>query len=293
MGKPKQIKTILITGGSGYIGRHLQQALVSRYHVFAPTHQELELLDTAAVEKYFKSHKVDVVIHAAVVGGSRPEEAITHSLSTNLHMFFNLVRCRKYFDRFINLGSGAEYDKSRSLKKVSEDDFDKFIPSDEYGFYKYICAKYIQETDFNAVNLRIFGLYGQGEDYRLRFISNMLVRKLLVMPLKVNQDVIFDYVYIDDFVRIIEQFIKHKGKYKSYNIGTGRPLHIAALAKRINQMFAPRLSLTIDKVGLNKEYTCDTSRLRQELPKFKFTDLEISLLQLYDWYARQKQNLKL
>lgn len=287
------MKIILITGGSGYIGRHLQRALVNRYRVFAPTHQELELLDAAAVEKYFRSHKVEVVIHAAVVGGSRPEETVEHSLSTNLHMFFNVVRCRKYFSRFINLGSGAEYDKSRPLKKVSEDDFGKFIPNDEYGFYKYICAKYIEETNSNMINLRIFGLYGQGEDYRLRFISNMLVRKLLSLPLGINQDMVFDYVYIADFVRIIEHFIKHKGKYKFYNIGTGRPIHIAALASRINQMFDPRLPLTIGKAGLNKEYTCDTSRLWRELSNFRFTDLEISLRQMYDWYARHKQNLKL
>lgn len=54
----------------------------------------------------------------------------------------------------IHFGSGAEYDKSKPIVKVKETDFGKVIPKDEYGFFKYICSKYIEKTD-KIICLRI------------------------------------------------------------------------------------------------------------------------------------------
>lgn len=288
------MKTILVTGGFGYIGEHLQEHFSSLgYTVLAPTHASLDLLETNSVASYFASHAVDVVVHCAVVGGSRKEEKVEDSLSKNLRMFFNIVRCHKYFKKMIHIGSGAEYDKRRALKKVREHDFDKYVPIDEYGFFKYICGKYIEESKLPIVNLRIFGLYGSGENYRLGFISNMIVRKILGAPFLVNQDVIFDYLYVKDFIRIVEYFIKHTPKYRSYNIGTGKAVHILSLAKQISSMFPSKLALNVAKTGLNKEYTCDTKRLMDELGKFTFTGMEKSLWQMYDWYSERKNSLSL
>ena len=277
-------KTILITGGSGYIGTNVREHLNQNYSVFVPGHRELDLVDSTAVERYFKTHRIDVVINCAVVGGSRAEEHVGGSVATNLRMFFNLVRSRKYFKKMIHLGSGAEYDKSRFLRSVSEDDFGKRVPADDYGFYKYVCGQYIENSADNIVNLRIFGLFGPGEDYRLRFISNMLVRSVLGMPLEMNQDAYFDYVYIKDFVRIVEHFIQYSGKYRSYNIGTGKRVRLSAIAQKMRDISGTKKPITIKKKGLNKEYTCDATRLLSELGGFQFTDFNEALRELYKWY---------
>lgn len=284
-------KTVLITGGSGYIGSNLRKYLGRSYAILAPGHKELDLLDSAAVERYFKTHRIDVVINCAVVGGSREEEQVGGSVATNLRMFFNLVGCRRYFKKMIHMGSGAEYDKSRSLRKVKEEDFGIQIPADEYGFYKYVCGQYIEASKDPIVSLRIFGLFGPGEDYRLRFISNMLVRSVLGLPRQMNQDAYFDYVYVKDFVRIIEHFVEYNGKYRSYNIGTGKRVRLMTIAQKIKAITGAKGAITVQKKGFNKEYTCDTTRLMKDLGNFRFTDFSEALRELYDWYVQKKTEL--
>lgn len=286
-------KTVLITGGSGYIGANLKGYLNQRYNVLAPRHKELDLLESRAVEAYFKRSHIDIVINCAVVGGSRAEEQVSGSVATNLRMFFHLVRCKKYFKKMIHMGSGAEYDKSRSLRRIKEEDFDKRVPTDEYGFYKYVCGQHIENSADHIVNFRIFGLFGPGEDYRLRFISNMIVRELLRLPLVMNQDAYFDYVYIKDFCRIIEHFIEHDGAYRSYNVGSGKRLRFSAIAQKIRTMTQTRRALMVRREGLHKEYTSDSTRLHRELGAFEFTDFDVALRGLYDWYAERKTQLSL
>lgn len=286
-------KTVLITGGSGYVGSNLAISLKDRYTLLAPSHMELDLLDGASVDRFFKAHRIDVVIHAAIIGGSRSEEYVSDSVVRNLRMFFNIVRNRHKFKKMIHLGSGAEYDKSVSLRLVSEQEFDRRIPADDYGFFKYVSAKYVESSDLPIVNLRIFGLFGPGEDYHLRFISNMICRKILGMPLTMYQDAYFDYVYIKDFVRIVDYFIRHNFRSRSYNIGSGRRLRLSTIARRIHELPGVRTRITMAKKGYNREYTSNNTKLMHELGSFRFTDFNTALRELYDWYAYRKSTIKL
>jgi len=281
---------ILLTGANGFLGKNLKEYLKNRYTLFTPSHKELNLLDEAEVDKFFKKNKIDVVIHAAVVGGSRKEEAEESALGQNLRMFFNLLRNKKRFEKMIHCGSGAEYDKRFPIVKVKEEDFDKRVPVDEYGYGKYICSKYIEDTE-NIVCLRIFALFGKGEDYRYRFISNAMCRNLFGLPITMNQDVYFDYIYINDFVRIVEHFIKNKPKHKFYNIGTGKRVDLKTIANRINEMADKKSKILIKKRGLNKEYSCNNKRLIGELKDFTFTDFNDYMKDLYTWYKENKKSI--
>ena len=179
-----------------------------------------------------------------------------------------------------------EYDKSKPIVKVKETDFGKAIPKDEYGFFKYICSKYI-EKEKDIVCIRIFGLFGKYEDYCYRFISNAIVNNLKRLSINMNQNVFFDYTYINDFVRIVDYFINHKVKHKFYNIGRGKKIDILTIANKINKISNKKSKITIKNIGLNNEYTCDNSRLANELKKFNFTDFDKSLVELYNWYKNK------
>lgn len=281
------MKTILITGGSGFIGKNLIENFEGKYNVLSPSHKELDLLDTVAVDGFFSKNKIDVVIHGALVGGSRKEEQEENSLSKNLKMFFNIVKNKDKFGKMINLGSGAEYDKSKPIVNVKEEDFGKTIPVDEYGFFKYICAKYIEKSD-NIISLRIFGLFGKHEDYRYRFISNAICQNLAGLPITINQNVFFDYVCIDDFVKIVDYFVKNKAKHKFYNIGTGQKNDLLTIANLINNIADKKSKIIVKDKGLNNEYSCDNQRLIKELdPSFKFTEINESIKNLFNWYEKK------
>ncbi len=278
-------KKVLILGSSGFIGRNLVEQLSSKYILLTPTHKELDLLNRQNVSSYFQAHKIDVVINAIVVGGSRKEEREDNALKDNLLMFFNIVNNKQYFKKLIHLGSGAEYDKSRILVKIKEKDFGKRIPSDDYGLFKYICSKFIEQSD-RIINLRIFGLFGKYEDYRYRFISNAIYSNLKKHPITINKNVFFDYVYIHDFVKIVEYFIENDTQHKFYNIGTGGKIDILSIAKYINQISDYKSQIIVKYRGLNNEYSCDTSLLKKEIKNFKFTDIKIAIKELYKHYKK-------
>lgn len=277
------MKTIFITGANGFVGKNLLEQLQNKYKLLTPRRKELDLMDSNKVDDFFRKNKIDVVINCAAVGGSRKEEHVDSALSDNLRIFFNLLKNKDKFKKMIHFGSGAEYDKSKPIIKVKETDFGKTIPQDEYGFFKYICSKYIEKEE-SIVCIRIFGLFGKYEDYRYRFISNAIVNNLKGLPITMNQNVFFDYVYIDDFVKIVDYFINHKSKHKFYNIGTGKKIDILTIANKINKISNKQSRIEVKNKGLNNEYSCDNRRLMNELRRFKFASFDQSLKELYQWY---------
>ena len=274
---------ILLTGGSGFIGRNIIEQRENIYDIIAPSHKELDLFNTEEVDKFFKNNNIDIVLHCASIGGLRSNLNLDGVIRNNLRIFFNIVRNKNKFGKMINLGSGAEYDKSKDIKKIAETDFDSSIPNDDYGFYKYICSKYIENAS-NIYCLRLFGIFGKYEDYKVKFISNLICKYILKQPLKMVQDAYFDYIDIDDFIKILDYFIIKTPQYKSYNIGTGKRTSLSSIAGMINKLDTYSLEIKIKKKGLNKEYTCSNKRLINELKTFEFTALESSIKKLYNFY---------
>lgn len=284
--------TILITGGSGFLGKNLLEKLPSAYKILAPSHKDLELLDEQAVENFLKKHVIDIVIHCSNIGGTRNTSSIQNVAVTNLRIFFNILRCKNRYSKLIFLGSGAEYDKKRPLKKVQEADFDKFIPSDEYGFYKYICSKIIEKSD-NIINLRLFGVFGKYEDYNLRFISQAICKNILGLPITINQNVIFDYLYVNDLVKIIDFFIQKSSKEKFINIGCGKEMDLVSIAKNINNLAERKSKIVVINKELQNEYTCNNSLLLKTIPNITFTDFNVALGELFDYYKNIKSTIHL
>jgi GDP-L-fucose synthase len=280
-------KKIFLTGGGGFIGRNITEQIGVKYEILAPSRQELDLLDELAVQKFLSANPVDVVIHAANVGGTRRDAATPDTAKTNIKMFLNLARQLKPGQKMIFLGSGAEYDKRRDLKQVKEEDFGKSIPADEYGFAKYSCSRLIEKTD-NIISLRCFGVYGKYEDYTQRFISNAILDVLAHRPINIGQNVWFDYLYVDDLVKIIDYFISHKGKYKFYNAASGQRVDLLTLAGTVEKISGSKQGIVVLRGGLNKEYTADNSRLMEEIPDFQFTSLEQGIGKLFQYYSAVK-----
>lgn len=315
----RTIKCILITGGSGFIGRNLHEYLREKHKVFVPTHKELDLLDPDKVRDYVSQNKIKVIIHGANVGGGRDTKGLGAVVETNLRMFFSIAGCEEMVEKIIHLGSGAEYDKSRDLVKVKEEDFGKRIPLDDYGFYKYVCSKYIlnsshsskpcqkrsasridseqarmirrfwtsQNDSHKFICLRLFGVYGKYENYLFKFISNTIVKNLLKMPIVIGQNVNFDYLYVDDLVKIVEFFIdNHYNGYNDYNVASGRTVSLLEIAKLINKISDFQSKIIIRNKGLNWQYTADNSRLKEEIPGFAFTTIEEGIKKLFFWYKK-------
>jgi len=286
------MKTVFITGAGGFIGKNIREQLKDKYHLLTPSRKELNLLDKKQVDDYFTKKNIDVVVHSALVGGSIKEQEVATALSDNLRMFLNIVSNNGKFKKMIHLGSGAEYDKNRPLIKVKEDAFGKSIPQDDYSLFKYVSSKIIENYS-NIVCLRIFGLFGKYDDYRLRFISNSICRNLFGLSITISQNRVFDYMYIDDLVKIIDYFIDHKASHTFYNMGAGSKIDLITIAQFINSVSQKKSKIIVKKSGLGNQYTCDNSRLRKEIRNIHFTDPCEAISKLLNWYTRHRKEIVL
>jgi nucleoside-diphosphate-sugar epimerase len=183
---------VCVLGSNGFVGSNL----LKDTNWNGVTRRELDLTDQHAVEKYFNEHKYDVVIHCAVVGGSRLKPDDGDVAYKNILMFENVVRVFK--GKLIYFSSGA------ALRGNP--------PTDPYGLSKWIIDKRI-ETIPNAYSLRIWGCYGPGE-LPSRF-SAVCKREGHVV---IEQDRYFDFIDIKDVCKIVDEYVRDERSEKEYNL---------------------------------------------------------------------------
>jgi nucleoside-diphosphate-sugar epimerase len=285
-------KTLLVTGSRGFIGSNAVKFFKDKYQVLAPSHQELDLLSQTDVNDYFKNNKIDYVLHGANVGGNRTSDDGSDVVEKNIRMFFNLAENKGRFKKMLHLGSGAEYSRENMPPLVKENEFGNFIPRDYYGFSKYVISKYI-ENNPNIYCLRLFGVFGPGEDYRYKFISNSILKNMLDIPITIMQNVYFDWLYILDLMHIIEFFLKNNPSKNMYNITSGTKTDILSIARIIDAISDFQSDITVVNNGLNREYSGNNYRLIAEIGKYEFMSMEDSIRHLIHFYKSNFDTLDL
>ena len=278
---------ILLTGGGGFIGRHVAARLRVGHEVLAPSHAELDLTDAEAVRRWLIAHPVDAVVHTAAKPGHRNAPDLTDLAERNLRQFFSLVRCRAGFGRFVVITSGATYGVQRSLAGVTEDRLGEEVPADGHGFSKYVEALWLA-GDRDAVELRPFGVYGPGEDYAIRFISNACCKALLGLPVTLRQDRLLSYVWVEDLAAVAERAIGGGPAALApgaYNVTPGQPVSLAAVADIVVKASGRTVPVVVAQGGLGREYWGDGSKLAAAAPSLAFTSVEQGVDRLIAWYG--------
>lgn len=272
-------KTILITGANGFIGSNLKEYFKDKYNLLTPRSYELDCTNSKQMKDYFKQNDIDFVLHCATIGGIRDVEDAPDTLQSNIKMVDNLFENKKEETRVILFGSGAMYDKSRSLKKVKEDEIGLVEPYDLYGKSKVLISKKIQNRQ-DCVCLNIFGCYGKNEK-STRFPTYAITQNLKKEDIIINQNVIFDYLYVEDLAKIVDNFLKNQPKQNILNVTPNESISLLEIANIINQISNFKSNIIIKNPNLGNEYTGDNTILLQEIKNFKFTPFEKGLKVLY------------
>jgi GDP-L-fucose synthase len=110
------MKKILVTGGTGMVGRNVVQLLQKHNHeVLSPSRKELNLFEYHRVDDFIKNEKPDLVIHCAgLVGGIQANmNNLFGFLSENLILGLNVVNASRNngIKNLLNLGSSCMYPK--------------------------------------------------------------------------------------------------------------------------------------------------------------------------------------
>jgi GDP-L-fucose synthase len=104
----------------------------------------------------------------------------------------------------------------------------------------------------------------------------------------VRQNVFFDYLDVDDLGRILECFLRKDLRHRHYNICAGHSRDLKTLAGQVVAASGKPLEILVKNEGLGDEYSGDNARLLEEIPGFRFREMDDSIARLYQWYEARK-----
>lgn len=275
---------VLVTGGSGFIGRNLCSLLPDAFDVLAPPRSELDLLDSAAVRRFLRKNRPDAVVHAATTPGHRNAPPAPDLAARNLRMFLNLFENRGDWGRMVVLGSGLEYDSRACSPKMTEEALGQSVPEDPTGLSKLASAR-IGRCDPRIVHLLPFGVFGPHEDWEIRFISNAICKALFGIPITLKQNRRFDYVWVGDLVRVVAHFLAAPAPaHDVYNVTPDAAVELVEIAQIVLDVCKKNLPIAVAQNGMGPEYSGDNARLRGEILGLDFRPLRDAVAELSDWY---------
>lgn len=276
---------ILLTGSGGFIGKNLKFYLQGKHQLLTPRSFELDLTNKEAVKEYFKTNDIDFIIHCGSIGGAREIVDKDTTIEDNLAMVDNILLNKKTETKIILFGSGAMYDKSRNLHKVKETEIGKFVPYDLYGKSKLLIYEKIKDRN-DVLMLNIFACYGYDEK-ETRFPSYAINQIIKGENININQNVIFDYLFVEDLEQIVEYFINNMPQDNIINITPTQSSSLLEIANIVKNISKKDININVLNTKMNNEYTGDNSLLLKNYSKIKFTSLENGLKKLYE-YNKQK-----
>ena len=224
---------ILITGGNGFIAGHLKNFLSQHHTVFAPGKDQLNCLDTGAVNSFFETHTIDIVIHTALSGREKLFDSDTKWMHDGLSMWTNIYANKHKFKKLIQFGSGYELDLSVDNQLSTLDDVLNSFPITPYGISKNQIARMCNRTE-HFYTLRLFGHFHFTES------DNRFFKKLsLSNEFTINEDQIFDYFNLEDTLTVVEFVINETPDTRDINLVYNQKLLMSEQAEifcRINQI---------------------------------------------------------
>jgi UDP-glucose 4-epimerase len=300
---------ILVTGGAGFIGSNVSDALVKDGHEVAvvdnlSTGKEeninpevkfynIDLLDLESLELVFREFKPDVVNHhAAQIDVRKSVEDPAFDAETNIIGSINL------FELSINYGvrriifastGGALYGEPKALPASEDTPIEPLSP---YGVAKYCVENYLNYFKrlygVERVILRYANVYGPRQDpLGEAGVVAIFTGKIL----KGEKPVIFgdgiqtrDYVYVEDVVKA--NVLALEGKEGTYNIGTGKETSVnelievfsKVLGREIKPEYAP------PRIGEVHRISLDGEKAKRELSFVPNYSLPEGIRKTIEWY---------
>lgn len=306
------MKTILVTGSSGFLGNSVLKKLKSlenkKYDVLSPSSKKLNLMEYESVNNFFEYNKIDYVIHlAADVGGigysrTHPGSQLFNNtiMNSNIIHYSYLHKVKKV----IGIGSVCEYPKFTKIP-FNESDLWLGYPEETnaaYGISKRhlleLSKSYHQQYGFISVHLLLINLYGPMDNFDKNdsHVIPAIIRK--IYEAKVSNDNSIhvwgdgsasrEFIYVDDAAEAIFLALEGYNKPIPINIGTGSEITILELTKIIMKLMNYKGEIIFDKTKPNGQprRKLNISKAKKELNFEAKTSLEEGLKKTIDYYYK-------
>ena len=248
---------IAVLGAGGFLGSYITRFLVSKkYHVIPLTRKDFDLTDYTPVRKWLEQNKPDVVINCATAGGKqRINDMSLNDIQNNLSIFLNFYNNSSLFKKFINIGSGSEFDKKQNLDKVSEINIFNARPTDSYGYSKNLISRMCINNE-KFYTLRLFGCFDISEpDFRL------FAKVKNSNSIDIN-DMYFDYFSARDFCTVLDYYLNNNALFRDINCVYQEKYKLSDLVSKLISIH--QLKTAVNIVGQNSNnYTGDGYKLNE------------------------------
>lgn len=243
---------IAVLGANGFVGQHLVKYLSVQHRVIPVVRSTVDLLNYQQTKQFLEYNKFDSVVNAAT---SHTDDSALTDTRTNLAMFMNFYHCANLFGQYINLASGAEFDRETNINQANEIDIFQKIPKDSYGFGHNIISRLCYDRD-NFDTLRIFGCFGNKEK------STRLIPRILssVGHFYINNDRYFDYISIEDFCSIVDCVIQQRPKNKDSNCVYQNKMKLSEFARTFIETRGLKIELVVQSFS-ELNYTGNSERI--------------------------------
>jgi len=322
-------RTILVTGGAGFIGSFLTEELLDRgadvivadnFSRSDPDRIESFEDEVTLLPVDLTTHKgcieatekVDDVFHlAASVGGIHYIQrenvgGLTPSVLMNQHMLEAAVT--NNVDRFMFASSACLYRQQHDdLNRFSEDQAIPANPHSTYGWAKVLgevaCDAYHMDTDLDTGAVRIFNCYGPREslDPESSHVIPSLCRKAIEAEDGDSLELFGDgsqergFIYVTDLVDGMIRAMDRKTDGEPINLGNGdEVVSINELAEMIIEISGKDLSIEHDlsmPTGTDK-YAIDDTKMKDELDWEPSVSLEDGLREVYAYAESELEGTK-
>lgn len=305
---------VLVTGGAGFIGSHLIDALLRRGDSVVvvddfssgsrdnlPAHQLLRTIEFQLgkeVPDDLGPKPIDAIVHLAgspsvALSWQDPVEAHDRTLTTTVSLL-HLVR-RLNIPRFIFASSAAVYGPPAALPITEEM---PCHPSSPYGLQKLVGEKYVElfagEVGFSAVVLRLFNVFGPRQAPSSPYsgvISKFVEAFRFRRPITVFGDGLQtrDLIYVADVVAYICSALDlsiEPGETLRFNIGTGSRRSLLEIIAILQKRFADKTVVFYEpaRAGDILHSQSDNSAAMRDLGISPIYSLEQGLDSLLDSY---------
>lgn len=295
-------QSVLIVGGSGFIGKHLVNRLYSGY--------DLTVIDRYIDETFFSNYpkvtviKQDLVKNripesltdpdfiinlASIVTAERDFSLFDELISSNLKILLNLYDrfCEdERLKLFIQFGSSEEYGSAPSPYREET----REEPNSPYALVKQLTTNtalmLYRNYGFPAMVVRPGNLFGPGQN-PTKFIPYVITHLKSREPLNVTLcEQKRDFIHVDDFSEAIEALLANyqECRGKIINISTGESISLRDIIEQIRIATGSSSVINYGAIPYREneamDLRCDTSRLDAILKRNKINSKLKKLIEL-------------
>jgi len=297
----------LVTGGAGFLGRHLVARLRAQgADVVIPRRAEYNLVDRAVARRLIADSKPQIVIHAAAVVGGIGANRLHPGrfFFENLMMGVQLIEESRLagVPKVVSLGTICSYPKFTPVPFREEELWNGYPEETNapYGLAKKMLLvqsqAYRAEYGMNAIFVMPVNLYGPHDNFDLEtsHVIPALIRKCVEggeeIELWGTGAPTREFLYVEDCAEGILLAAERYDGADPVNLGSGREISIRDLAKKIAELtgFRGRLRWNAAKPDGQPRRALDTSRAKKLFGFEAKTPLEEGLRATIDWYRANR-----